>query len=216
MSKQAKVDTFNLGSTVEVMAEAIATMQGAETARILFNNAMGDCAKHKVDWTEIRDKLSGFLEIRGYKDGSLRTTLATVKWCYTNKVQLETFNLTRMKERAEKGTTLDLITGKPTTVKATKPKDKGKTEKTKSEATVEHCGIGMAKAMTQQGFIKFFNVLVASLSDLEDNGNYVSMWSDDGKLDIVRDALVECGYMTKEGAEYKVAVIKESEDEAGE
>ena len=206
---------FNLTASIESMAEAIVTMKGAETARILLNHELRECHKAKVKWTEIRDSLAGMLEKRGLKDGTLRVTLSTIKWCFEQQVELETFTKSVMTERANKGTTKDLMTGKPKTVKAVTAKkaDKGKA---KTEAVVEHCGIGMAKAMTQQGFIRFFNVLVSNLEDISDRGIHFSLFLDDDKLDVIRDALVECGYMVKDGAEYKVAVIKEADDEVSE
>ena len=207
---------FNLTASIESMAEAIVTMKGAETARILLNHELRECHKAKVKWTEIRDSLAGMLEKRGLKDGTLRVTLSTIKWCFEQQVELETFTKSVMTERANKGTTKDLITGKPKTVRAKTAKKADKGNKAKTEAIVEHCGIGMAKAMTQQGFIRFFNVLVNNLEDISDRGIHFSLFLDDDKLDVIRDALVECGYMVKDGAEYKVAVIKEADDEVSE
>jgi len=114
-----------------------------------------------------------------------------------------------MKDKGARGATLDLVTGKAKAVKAT-AKAKAKA---KSEATVDHCGIGMAKAMTQSGFIKFLNSLVY---DLYETDLTFTDLMDDAKLDFVRNALEECGYMVKDGAEWKVAVIKESDDEVSE
>ena len=206
---------FNLNASVQSMAEAIVTMKGAETARILLNHELRECHKAKIKWSEIRDSLAGMLEQRGLKDGTLRVTLSTIKWCFEEQVELETFTKSVMTERASKGTTKDLITGKPKTIKAKAPQ-KAKGAKTKAEATVEHCGIGMAKAMGQQGFIKFLNVLVYDLTQIIEADISFSLFLDDDKLDVVRNALAECGYMAKDGAEWKVAIIKESEDEASE
>jgi hypothetical protein len=206
---------FNLDTSVDSIAEAIVTLKGAETAKAVLNQGLLDCHKAKVKWAEMRDSLASRLELRGYSGNSLRVTLSTIKWCYEQQVQLETLNLTRMKEYADKGQSKDLATGKPKTVKANgKPKAKG--SKAKTEATVDHCGIGMAKAMTQQGFIKFLNVLVYDLNQLADQGIAWGLFMDDGKLDMVRSALAECGYMTQDGAEWKVAIIKESDDEVSE
>ena len=204
---------FDLSASVEAMAEAIVTMKGAENARAVLNGELKECHRAKVKWSEIRDKLAKMLELRGLKDGTLRVTLSTNKWCFEEQVELETFTKSVMTARADKGMVKDLISGKAKTVKP-KGKKADKGSKAKSETVVEHCGIGMAKAMTQQGFIRFFNHLVSNIEDISDRGIHISLFMDDDKLDIVRDSLVECGYMVKDGAEYKVAVIKESEDEA--
>lgn len=204
---------FNLNASLTAMAEAIVTMKGAESARALFNNELKECQKAKVKWQEMRDGLAGLLEKRGLEGGTLRVTLSTVKWCYEEGVELETFTKSVMTDRANKGLVKDLATGKPKTVKAKAKKDT-KGTKAKSEATVDHCGIGMAKAMTQQGFIKFLNVLVYDLNQIADSGIDFGLFLDDDKLDVVRNALAECGYMTRDGAEWKVSIIKESEDEA--
>ena len=50
---------FNLTASIESMAEAIVTMKGAETARILLNHELRECHKAKVKWKEIRDSLAG-------------------------------------------------------------------------------------------------------------------------------------------------------------
>lgn len=206
---------FNLNASLTAMAEAIVTMKGAESARTLFNNELKECQKAKIKWQEMRDGLAGLLEKRGLEGGTLRVTLSTVKWCFEEGVELETFTKSVMTDRANKGLVKDLLTGKPKTVKAkTKKTDKG--TKAKTEATVEHCGIGMAKAMTQQGFIKFLNVLVYDLTQVIEAEVNFGIWMDDDKLDLVRNALAECGYMAQDGAEWKVTIIKESEDEASE
>ena len=205
---------FNLNASLTAMAEAIVTMKGAESARALFNRELKEC-HGRVKWQEMRDGLAGLLEKRGLEGGTLRVTLSTIKWCFEEGVELETFTKSVMTDRASKGLVKDLLTGKPKTVKA-KTKQTAKGPKTKTEATVEHCGIGMAKAMGQQGFIKFLNVLVYDLTQLIEADIHFSLFLDDDKLDLVRNALAECGYMAKDGAEWKVAIIKESEDEAGE
>lgn len=198
---------------VNAMAEAIVTLKGGETAKALLNKELKAAKAAKANWVEIRDPLANALEKRGLTDGSLKVTLATVKWCFEQGVELETLTLSRMKDRADKGLVTDLLTGKPKTVKATgKGKGKAKAGKAKAEAVVKHCGYGLADAMGQAGFIKFFDTLVYNLSF----GDYEALALDDLKLDFVRAALVECGYMVQDGAEYKVAIIREADDEAGE
>lgn len=206
---------FNLNASIASMAEAIVTMRGAETARTILNQGLVDCYKAKIAWSELRDQLATQLELRGLEGGSMRVTLSTIKWCYEEGVQLETFTKSRMVDYANKGQVRDLLTGKPKTIKA-KAKKAEKGSKTKTEAVVDHCGIGMAKAMTQQGFIKFLNVLVYDLGQLADQDIDFGLFMDDDKLDMVRNALAECGYMTQDGAEWKVAIIKESDDEISE
>jgi len=208
-AKLVAVPRFDLTSTCEVIAESILTLQSAETAKAILNGALKDALIAKVQWKEIKPELAEAFTVRGVIPQAVYNATSAVKWCFENGVQVETLNLSRMKDKGARGATLDLVTGKAKTVKAT-AKAKAKA---KSEATVDHCGIGMAKAMTQEGFIKFLNTLVWDLGELE--ASFADLM-DDGKLDFVRSALEDCGFMIRDGAEWKVAVIKESDDEVGE
>jgi len=208
-AKLVAVPRFDLTSTCEVIAESILTLQSAETAKAILNGALKDALIAKVQWKEIKPELAEAFTVRGVIPQAVYNATSAVKWCFENGVQVETLNLTRMKDKGARGATLDLVTGKAKKVKATATTK----AKTKSEAVVDHCGIGMAKAMTQSGFIKFLNSLVY---DLYETSLGFSDLMDDAKLDFVRNALEECGYMVKDGAEWKVAVIKESDDEVSE
>lgn len=203
---------FNLDSSLAVMAEAVVTMKGAEGARLILNTELKECLRAKVKWSEMRDKLAAMLEKRGLEGGTMRVTLSTIKWCFEEQVELETFTKSVMTQRADKGLVKDLISGKSKTVKP-KAKKADKEKKTKTEAVVKHCGYGMAEAMSQPGFMAFFNTLVYDLYATEQD---VGALLDDDKLDFIRRALQEHGYMTQDGAEWKVAVIKESDDEISE
>jgi hypothetical protein len=205
-AKLTAVPRFNLTNTCEVIAESILTLQSAETAKAILNGALKDALIAKVQWKEIKPELAEAFTVRGVIPQAVYNATSAVKWCFENGVQVETLNLTRMKDKGARGATLDLVTGKAKTVKAT-AKAKAKA---KSEAVVDHCGIGMAKAMAQEGFIKFLNTLVWDLGELETS---FADLMDDGKLDFVRSALEDCGYMVRDGAEWKVAVIKEADDE---
>jgi hypothetical protein len=185
------------------------TLQSAETAKAILNGALKDALVAKVQWKEIKPELAEAFTVRGVIPQAVYNATSAVKWCFENGVQVDTLNLTRMKDKGARGATLDLVTGKAKAVKAT-AKAKAKA---KSEATVDHCGIGMAKAMTQSGFVKFLNSLVYDLYETE--LTFTDLM-DDAKLDFVRNALEDCGYMVKDGAEWKVAVIKESDDEVSE
>jgi len=208
-AKLVAVPRFDLTSTCEVIAESILTLQSAETAKAILNGALKDALTAKVQWKEIKPELAEAFTVRGVIPRAVYNATSAVKWCFENGVQVETLNLTRMKDKGARGATLDLVTGKAKKVKATATAK----AKTKSEAVVDHCGIGMAKAMTQEGFIKFLNTLVWDLGELE---TAFADLMDDAKLDIVRSALEDCGFMIRDGAEWKVAVIKESDDEVSE
>ena len=207
-TKLVAVPSFDLASKCEVIAESILTLQSAETAKAILNGALTDALVAKVQWKEIKPLLAQAFAVRGVTPQAVYNATSAVKWCFENGVQVETLNLSRMKDKGARGATLDLVTGKPKKVATAKAK-----AKTKSEATVDHCGIGMSKAMSQEGFIKFLNTLVWDLGELE---TAFADLMDDGKLDFVRSALEDCGYMVRDGAEWKVAVIKESDDEVGE
>ena len=208
-TKLVAVPSFDLASKCEVIAESILTLQSTETAKAILNGALTDALVAKVQWKEIKPLLAQAFAVRGVTPQAVYNATSCIKWCFENGVQVETLNLSRMKDKGARGATLDLVTGKPKKVKATATAK----AKTKSEAVVDHCGIGMAKAMSQEGFIKFFNTLVWDLGELE---TAFADLMDDGKLDFVRSALEDCGYMVRDGAEWKVAVIKESDDEVGE
>jgi len=208
-AKLTAVPSFDLASKCEVIAESILTLQSTETAKAILNGALKDALIAKVQWEEIKPLLAEAFAVRGVTPQAVYNATSAVKWCFENGVQVETLNLSRMKDKGARGATLDLVTGKPKKVKATATAK----AKTKSEAVVDHCGIGMAKAMTQAGFVKFLNSLVYDLYETE--LTFTDLL-DDAKLDFVRNALEDCGYMVKDGAEWKVAVIKESEDEVGE
>ena len=207
---------FNLSDTLASIAEGIVQMRGAEAGRKLVNDGLKACKQQKLSWDDIRGDMDALLTKRGLEGGAKRVTLSTIKWCYVEGVELETTTKSVMVKRADKGLVSDLLTGKPKTVKDKGQGTKAKGPKAKTEAVVDHCGIGMAKAMTQQGFIKFLNVLVYDLNHLADQGIDFGLFLDDDKLDMVRNALAECGYMTQDGAEWKVAIIKESDDEVSE
>ena len=201
----ASVASFNAGE----LAEGIVQMRSAEAGRALVNAQLRLAKQDKMNWVEIRDPISLALEARGLEGGTHRTTLSCIKWCYTEGVQLETTTLSAMKIKADKGVAVDLMTGKPLTIKAKgKAKDKAKA---KTEGTVKHCGHGMAIAMEQDGFIRFLDTLVYDL--LESDLTFADLM-DDIKLDFIRNALKDCGYMVKDGAEWKVALIKESDNES--
>ena len=205
MSKQA----FN----AEALCEAVMILKSGEAARKVINDQLRNAKVGKATWNEIRGPIADGLTKRGLSGGSHKVTLHTIKWCFEEGVELETTTASVMKARADKGLATDLLTGKPKTVKATgKGKGKAKAGKAKAEATVKHCGHGLAEAMGQAGFIRFLDTLVYNLAF----EGYEALAMDDLKLDFVRAALVECGYMIQDGAEYKVAIIKESDDEAGE
>lgn len=208
-TKLVAVPRFDLTSTCEVIAESILTLQSAESAKAILNGALKDALVAKIQWKEIKPELAEAFTVRGVIPQAVYNATSAVKWCFENGVQVDTLNLTRMKDKGARGATLDLVTGK---AKAVKAKANAKA-KAKSEATVDHCGIGMAKAMTQSGFIKFLNSLVYDLYETE---LPFTDLMDDAKLDFVRNALEDCGYMIKDGADWKVAVIKESEDEVSE
>jgi hypothetical protein len=208
-AKLVAVPSFDLTSTCEVIAESILTLQSAETAKAILNGALKDALVAKVQWKEIKPELAEAFTVRGVIPQAVYNATSAVKWCFENGVQVDTLNLSRMKDKGARGATLDLVTGKAKAIKAT-AKAKAKA---KSEATVDHCGIGMAKAMTQSGFVKFLNSLVYDLYETE--LTFTDLM-DDAKLDFVRNALEDCGYMVKDGAEWKVAVIKESDDEVSE
>lgn len=209
-TKLTAVPRFDLASKCEVIAESILTLQSAETAKAILNGALKDALIAKVQWKEIKPELAKAFAVRGVTPQAIYNATSAVKWAFENGVEVETLNLSRMKDKGARGATLDLMTGKPKKVKATTTATKAKT---KSEAVVDHCGIGLAKAMSQEGFIKFINTLVWDLGELE---TAFADLMDDGKLDFVRGALEDCGYMVRDGAEWKVAVIKESDDEVGE
>ena len=208
-AKLAAVPSFDLASKCEVMAESILTLQSTETAKAILNGALKDALVAKVQWKEIKPLLAEAFTVRGVIPQAVYNATSAVKWCFENGVQVDTLNLSRMKDKGARGATLDLVTGKPKKVKAKATA----TAKAKSEAVVDHCGIGMAKAMSQEGFLKFLNTLVWDLGELETT---FADLMDDGKLDFVRSALEDCGYMVRDGAEWKVAVIKESDDEVSE
>ena len=208
-AKLVAVPRFDLSSTCEMIAESILTLQSTETAKAILNGALKDALTAKVQWKEIKPLLAEAFTVRGVSPQAVYNATSAVKWCFENGVQVETLNLSRMKDKGARGATLDLVTGKAKKVKAAVAAK----AKTKSEAVVDHCGIGMAKAMSQEGFIKFLNTLVWDLGELE---TAFADIMDDGKLDFVRSALEDCGFMIRDGAEWKVAVIKESDDEVGE
>lgn len=212
MKSKLKVVAQEASFDAGQLAEGVILMKSAETGRALVNAQLRLAKADKMNWVEIRDAISLALEARGLEGGSHRVTLSTIKWCYENGVELETLTKSRMTDRADKGLATDLMTGKPLTIKAkAKAKDKGKGQKAKTEATVKHCGYGLAAAMEQDGFIRFLDTLVYDVyAEERDFGALM----DDAKLDFVRNALRDCGYMVQDGAEWRVAVIKEADNES--
>ena len=203
----AVVASFDAGQ----LAEGVVQMRSAEAGRALVNAQLRLAKQDKANWVEIRDPIALALEARGLEGGTHRVTLSTIKWCYEQGVELETLTKSRMVDRADKGLTVDLMTGKPKTIKANGSAKAKAKAKAKTEETVKHCGYAMAQAMEQDGFLKFLNVLVYDL--LETEMEFGALM-DDAKLDFIRHALAECGYMVRDGAEWKVAVIRETENEA--
>ena len=203
---------MNSKFNAERLADAVVSLHSAEASKATINQELKAAKAAKMNWLEMRDPITSGLEKRGLKDGALRVTLSTIKWCYTEGVQLDTLTKSRMIAKADKGLAVDLMTGKPKTVKAKTAKKADKGNKAKTEAVVKHCGYGLAEAMTQPGFIKFLDTLIYNLSF----DGYEALSLEDLKLDLIRKSLEDCGFMVKDGAEWKVAVIKESEDEVKE
>ena len=198
------MSTFDIKACGSAIAESMVTLSSADKALDTLNVHLASARKAESKWNDLRDAIADGLKKRGIADSSMRQQLSAVKWCYSNAVKVETLNSSRMQAKASKGAVLDLLKGTP---KKVAPK-KATGAKAKSETLVVHCGQGMAKAMAQQGFLKFLNTLAIGIL----NDGYPEL--DEERLDLVNDALVECGFFISDGAEYKVAVIKESDDEA--
>ena len=118
-TKLTAVPRFDLTSTCEVIAESILTIQSTETAKAILNGALKDALVAKVQWKEIKPELAEAFTVRGVTPQAVYNATSTIKWCFENGVQVETLNLSRMKDKGARGATLDLVTGKPKKVKAT-------------------------------------------------------------------------------------------------
>lgn len=210
--KIVKSEAFNVTACGNNIVEDLVTLKGAEAARDSLNHHLGEALTNKAIWggQKVEGSLghvigAGLIK-RGLTDGTVRTTLATVKWCFENAVRVDTLTLSAMKERAAKGLVSDLITGKPKTVKAKPSKKAGRA---KTQKTVDHCGHGMLKALEQDGFVKWLNHFM----DATDIRGIDSTDVDEIKLDLVRDTLIECGFAVQEEKGIVAAVILESDNE---
>jgi len=211
--KIVKAASFDVTACGNHIVEDLVTLKGAEAARDSLNRHLGEALANKAVWGSqktdgsLGQVVGAGLIKRGLTDGSVRTTLATVKWCFENAVRVDTLTLSAMKERAAKGLVSDLITGKAKTVKAKPSKKAGRA---KTQKTVDHCGHGMLKALEQEGFIKWLNHFM----DAADIRGIDSTDVDEIKLDLVRDTLIECGFAVQEEKGIVATVILESDNEA--
>lgn len=215
MSKKALA--FNLVMCASAIAEAIVGLNGAQGHKDALNGALRQAKQEGIKWGSQRSKDEGSLAFeigksfaaRGCSLDTVKVTLATVKWAFENGVEVSTLTLSRLKTQAEKGAAFDLITGKPKTIKSGKGKQAGKT---KTEATVKHCGYGLLAALEQDGFAKwvehFFSKAeimgIDSTSDVEE------------MLNLVRGSLIDCGYATtndKDETVVKVIAVSDNESE---
>lgn len=210
--KIVKSEAFNVTACGNNIVEDLITLKGAEAARDSLNRHLGEALANKAVWGSqktdgsLGQVIGTGLVKRGLTDGTVRTTLATVKWCFGNAVRVDTLTLSAMKERAAKGLVCDLITGKAKTVKAKPSKKAGRA---KTQKTVDHCGDGMLKALEQEGFIKWLNHFM----DAADIRGVDSTDVDEIKLDLVRDTLIECGFAVQEEKGIVAAIILESDNE---
>ena len=109
---------MNSKFNAERLADAVVSLHSAEASKATINQELKAAKAAKMNWLEMRDPITSGLEKRGLKDGALRVTLSTIKWCYEQGVQLDTLTKSRMVAKADKGLAVDLMTGKPKTVKA--------------------------------------------------------------------------------------------------
>ena len=215
--KIVKSDKFDLMQCGAELAEDIIRIQDAEAARASLNKHLGEAYAAGVKWGRATQEgtlgavLTDALKKRGLADNTLRVTLCTLKFCFENKVRVESMTLSRMKAIAEKGGAVDLITGEPKKVKVEETgKGKGKGKAPKTEKVVRHVGYHMLAAVESEGFLKWLNHFM----DAMDIRGIDSTDIDDMKLSLVRDTLKECGYAVQdEKGTWCATVIKESENE---
>jgi len=218
--KVVKSDKFNLTQCGAEIAEDIIRIQDAESARASLNKHLGEAYAAGVKWGRATQDgtlgavLTEALKKRGLADNTLRVTLCTLKFCFENKVRVDSMTLSRMKTIAEKGGAVDLITGEPKKVKVEETgKGKGKGKAPKIEKVVKHVGYHMLAAVESEGFLKWLNHFM----DAMDIRGIDSTDIDDMKLSLVRDTLRECGFANvNDKGEFTVTLIKESDDEAEE
>lgn len=215
--KIVKSDKFDLMQCGAELAEDIIRIQDAESARASLNKHLGEAYAAGVKWGRATQEgtlgavLTDALKKRGLADNTLRVTLCTLKFCFENKVRVESMTLSRMKTIAEKGGVVDLITGEPKKVKVDSGKGKGKGKAPKTEKVVRHVGYHMLAAVESEGFLKWLNHFM----DAMDIRGIDSTDIDDMKLSLVRDTLKECGFASvNDKGEFTVTLIKASDDEA--
>lgn len=213
--KIVKAESFDITACGNHIVEDLVTLKGAEAARDSLNHHLGQALTNRAIWGgqkaegSLGQVIGAGLVKRGLTDGTVRTTLATVKWCFENAVRVDTLTLSAMKERAAKGLVSDLITGKAKTVKAKPSKKAGRA---KTQKTVDHCGHGMLKALEQEGFIKWLDHFMNTANIRKINSTSM----DEFKLDLVRDTLIECGFAVQEEKGLAATIILESDNEGDE
>ena len=217
--KIVKSDKFDLMQCGAELAEDIIRIQDAESARASLNRHLGEAYAAGVKWGRATQDgtlgavLTDALKKRGLTDNTLRVTLCTLKFCYENKVRVESMTLSRMKTISEKGGAVDLITGESKKVKVESGKGKGKGKAPKTEKVVRHVGYHILAAVESEGFLKWLNHFM----DAMDIRGIDSTDIDDMKLSLVRDTLKECGFASvNDKGEFTVTLIKESDDEVSE
>lgn len=213
MSKKALA--FNLVLCASAIAEAMIGLTGTQGHKDALNGALRQAKQADVKWGSQRHEGSLAYEIgqaiakRGCTIDTVKVTLATAKWAFENGVEVSTLTLSRLKTQAEKGAAFDLITGKPKTIKSGKGKQAGKT---KTEATVKHCGYGLLAALEQDGFAKWIEHMFnrAEIMGIDSTSDVEEM------ISLVRGSLIDCGYATvndKDETVVKVIAVSDNESE---
>jgi hypothetical protein len=208
-------ESFNLDLCANKIADSAVILAGASQARNVLNQGLKDAIVAKMTWGRVgkdgtmAPAIHAALIARGVKEQSATQMLTAIKFAFENGIELTDMDSKRFKDSVKANGGIDLFTGKVKKVKGAKPSSKA--GKTKTEATVQHCGYGLLKALEQDGFIKWLNHFIDSLEIRGVDSTDI----DELKLDLVRDTLVECNYASvNDKGDMVVTIIKVSDNEA--
>lgn len=218
MKKQAKA--FDVAMCGRQIGDAVVGMTGFESNRVTLNGALKEAYIAKAIWGQSRNEegslaqaiwLSWEITRPDVTESTKKVDLTVLKKCYTLGIQVECLSSGGMNKRIKDGATYDLISGEK---KVIKPKGDKKSKSPKSEKLVKHCGYGMLAAIEQEGFLKFFNHLLNKMEMMSIDVTDL----DEIKLDCIKSALVDTGFVIngEGGLEVKAIVESDNESEAEE
>lgn len=141
---------------LEAKGDSLTAAEKAKKAKATVNDVIKRGAEQKIEWgkgnTRTNHMSKAFLDAIGtvakVSDKTISNYLSTAKWCFENKVKLQTWDLNAQKAKEQ----IDILTNKPIELEGT------------GMGNDKHCVFGFANMQEkQEGFDEWVNVLSAKV-----------------------------------------------------